>query len=199
VSTTVNTVASATIAIARPAGTAQGDVLVASIAANGQNVISVPSGWLQLAAVTDISNPRLVAFYHVSGATEPTSYTWMLAGAAAASGGIARYSGVDNANPLAAAPRTASSGVAVSSLTVPAVTTAGPDAMIIGASAINSSNATVSITSPSGMAERWDLGGKRHDYADALQPTAGGSGDKTWTFSSGREAAAWIAALKPAN
>jgi hypothetical protein len=50
---------------------------------------------------------------------------------------------------------------------------------------------------PTGMTERWDLGGKRQDYADAIQATAGSSGSKTWTFSSARAAAGWIVALNP--
>jgi hypothetical protein len=69
--------------------------------------------------------------------------------------------------------------------------------MIIGAASVNSSATTLGITGPAGMTERWDLGGKRQDYADALQPAAGSSGDKTWTFSSARAAAGWIAALRP--
>ena len=69
--------------------------------------------------------------------------------------------------------------------------------MLVGAGAINSSNETILITSPSGMTQRWDLGGKRQDYADAIQASAGSSGDKMWTFNMAREAAGWLAALRP--
>ena len=96
-------------------------------------------------------------------------------------------------------PRPApAASAAVSSLAVPAVTTTRPGAMLIGGAAINSSNTSVLITAPAGMTERWDLGGKRHEYDDALQVAAGTSGTKTWTFSSARAAAAWLAALRPA-
>jgi hypothetical protein len=78
------------------------------------------------------------------------------------------------------------------------VDTVTPGAMLIGATAINASPTTVTISAPTGMKERWDLGGKRQEYGDQVQPVAGASGPRTWTFSSAREAAAWLAALRPA-
>jgi hypothetical protein len=69
-------------------------------------------------------------------------------------------------------------------------------AMLIGCMAINSSSTAVTISSPSGMAEAWDVGGKRHELADAIQSTAGPSGPKTWSFSAGREWAGWLGALR---
>jgi hypothetical protein len=47
------------------------------------------------------------------------------------------------------------------------------------------------------MTQRWDLAGKRQDFADTIQPAAGSSGGKTWTFSSARAAAGWFVALRP--
>jgi hypothetical protein len=197
--TTANTVAANTIVINKPTGTVPGDVLVASIAVNGASTPTAPSGWIQIAAVTGASNPRLYSYYRVAGSGEPTIYTWTLSAAVANSGGIARYSGVNNATPLDSAATQASSATAVSSLAVPAVTTVTNGAMLVGAAAINSSNETITITSPTGMTQRWDLGGKRQDYADVLQATAGSSGSKTWTWPAGsmREAAGWLAALRP--
>jgi len=186
------------LVIVKPAGTGAGDVLVASLALNGSTVSSPPSGWVQIAAITSISNPRLYSYYRVAGAAEPVSYTWTLSSAVANSGGIGRYTGVSNVSPLDAPASTASSATNVSNLTAPAVTTVSPGAMLIGAAAINSSNTAIVITDPSGMAQRWDLGGKRQEYDDAVQLLPGSSGRKTWTFSSARPAAAWLAALKPA-
>ena len=151
-----------------------------------------------MAAVTSLTNPKLYSYYRVATAGEPASYSWSLTAAAAGSGGIARYSGVDNANPLDSPVSTASSSASVSLLTVPGVTAASPGTMLIGAAAINASPTTVAITGPNGMAQRWDLGGKRQEYDDAVQQTSGNSGTKTWTFSSPREAAGWLAALRPA-
>ena len=78
------------------------------------------------------------------------------------------------------------------------VTTLDPNAMLVGCVAINSSSTGVTIAGPSGMSEAWDIGGKRNEVDDALQATAGQSGAKTWTLSSGRAFAGWLAALRPA-
>jgi hypothetical protein len=143
-------------------------------------------------------NPRLYGYYRVVGPGEPASYTWTTAAAVTSSGGIGRYSGVDTSNPFDAPAVNANSSVAVTQLTVPGVTTVTPGALLIGAIAINASPTTVTISGPAGMSERWDLGGKRQEYDDQVQPVAGSSGPRTWTFSSPREAAAWLAALRPA-
>lgn len=173
-------------------------MLVASLALNGVSITGVPAGWTQIAAVTSIPTPKMYAYYRVAGAAEPASYSWTLSAAAASSGGIARYSGVSNATPLDAPAVTAASSAVVSSLAVSGVTTTRPGAMLIGGASINSSNATVLITGPAGMTERWDLEGKRGEYDDGVQSAAGGSGPKTWTFSSARAGVAWLAALRPA-
>jgi hypothetical protein len=69
--------------------------------------------------------------------------------------------------------------------------------MLVGCMSIDSSSTGVVITSPTGMTEAWDIGGKRHELADGLQAATGSSGAKTWTFSSGREWAGWLVALRP--
>jgi hypothetical protein len=194
----VNATAATTLAISRPAGTVAGDVLVASLTLNGATVLGAPAGWVQIAAITTVSNPKAYAYYHIAGPTEPASYAWTLSSSAVSSGGIARYSGVSTTSPLDSPASTVTSAAAVSSLTAPAVTTTRPGTMLIGAAAINSSNATVLITGPSGMAQRWDLGGKRQEFDDGIQAAAGSSGPKTWTLSAAREGVAWLAALRPA-
>jgi hypothetical protein len=80
---------------------------------------------------------------------------------------------------------------------VPGVTTTRANAMVVGCMGVNSSATTLTISSPGGMTEAWDLGGKRHELADGLQGVAGPTGDKTWTFSAGREWAGWLVALRP--
>jgi hypothetical protein len=194
----VNATGSNAVIISKPAGTVAGNVLVASLALNGSLVTSAPAGWVQITAITSIPNPRLYAYYRVADASEPATYTWTLSAAVAHSGGIARYTGVSNTNPIENGPNTAASAANTSSLAVGGVTTVNPSAMLIGGAAINSSSTTISITAPGGMSERWDLGGKRHEFADAIQDSPGNDGIKTWTFSSARPAAAWLAALRPA-
>jgi len=46
------------------------------------------------------------------------------------------------------------------------------------------------------MSQAWDVGGKRHELADQLLPTAGASGARTWSFSASRAWAGWQVALR---
>lgn len=194
--TVVNTTATSTVAIPVPSGTAAGDVLVVCLALNGSKVDSagVPAGWSLIAAVTSVSNPRVFGYYRVAGASEPASYSWTLSSSVANSGGMARYSGVSGSGPLDA-PVSAGFGAATTSPTLTGVTTASPNAMLVGCMGANSSN--VGITGPAGMSTLWDLGGKREQADDAIQAAAGPSGAKTWTFAAAREWAGWLVALRP--
>ena len=197
-STLVNTTSATSHTITKPASAAIGQVCVASLALNGSTVSAAPAGWTQFAAVTSITNPHLYGYYHVMGASEPASYTWTTAGSVASGGGISCYSGVNTTTPLDTTASVAASAVAATTGSVSGVTTTTAGAMLVGAIAINSSNTTIAITGPSGMAEVYDVGGKRTELDDGLQATAGSSGDKSWTWSSGsaREWAGWLVALR---
>ena len=197
VSTTVNPTATASITIAQPSGVATGDVLVACIATNGGGVAAggVPSGWTSIASAAGVANPHVFGYYHVAGAAEPGSWTWTLSGAIANGGGIARYSGVDTATPLDTAAQTGF-GALASTATLPGLTTLTTGAMLVGCVGVNSSSTTLLITSPTGMTQAWDIGGKRHELADQVQAIVGATGARTWTFSSARDWAGWMVALR---
>jgi myo-inositol-hexaphosphate 3-phosphohydrolase len=199
VSTTVNPTASNAITVAKPAGTAPGDVLVACLSLTGGQVAStgVPAGWVRFAAATTVSVPHVFGYYHVVGNSDPASYQWSLSSSVTGGAGIARYSGVNTTNPLDATP-TAAAGASSTTGTVPGVTTASASAMLVGCMGVNSSSTTLGITSPSGMSQAWDIGGRRSEFADGVQATAGGSGSKAWQFTSAREWAGWLTALRPA-
>ncbi len=197
-STIVNASAAGVVSVPKPPGTAAGDVLVACLALNGGSVSAtgVPSGWAPIASVTTTANPHVFGYYKVAGAAEPASFTWTLATSVANGAGIARYSGVSTTTPLDA-PTTTATGASSTSSAVAGVTTATANAMLVGCMSINSSSTAITIASPAGMTAGWDIGGKRHELADGLQPAPAPSGPKTWTFSAGREWAGWLTALRP--
>ena len=197
VGTVVNTTATNLITIPAPAGVVSGDVLVACLTLNGGGVsgAGVPAGWSPIATVTALANPKVLGYYHVAGPSEPPSYAWTLSSAVTNAAGISRYTGVNTLNPIDV-PATSATGAAATAGTVPGVTTVTDRAMLVGCIGINSSNATITIGSPAGLVEAWDLGGKRHELADGAQAVAGPSGPKTWAFSSGREWAGWLVALR---
>jgi PKD repeat protein len=197
--TVVNTTATSTISLAKPAGTAAGDVLVACLASNGSRVATtgVPTGWSEIAAILQGTSTRTFGYYKVATANEAGPYTWTLNAAVANSGGIARYSGVSSTTPLDGTPRWAS-GAAATSGTVPGLTTTVANDVLVGCMSIDSSSATVTITPPSGSTPFWNITGKRQAAVDGDQPVAGPTGSQNWTFSGSREWAGWLIALRPA-
>ena len=66
--------------------------------------------------------------------------------------------------------------------------------MLVGCVGINSSSTTIVLSSPVGMSEAWDVGGKRQEVADQLLTAAGATGSRTWWISSGRE---WVVGGRP--
>jgi hypothetical protein len=196
--TVVNTTATGSVTIPQPAATVPGDVLVACLTLNTRRVVAggIPADWKPIAAETSIANPHVFGYYKVAGGSEPADYTWFLSSAVQNSGGIARYSGVDNHSPIDAVGTGASAAVGTAG-TIPALTTTSSRTMLVGCIGVNSSTPAVSFESPAGMVGVWDLNGKRHNFAEGLQAAAGATGDKTWTFRARREWAGWLAALRP--
>jgi hypothetical protein len=197
-STVVNTTATNTVTIPIPSGTAPGDALVTCLALNGGSVAAtgVPAGWTPIASVTSISNPHVFGYYRVAGSSEPAGYTWTLGSAVASGAGMTRYSGVSLTSPLDAAP-TKATGAAATAGTIPGLTTVTGGAMVVGCMSVNSGNTSVTIGSPPGLSQTWDIGGKRLELADGPQASPGTTGDKVWTFSASREWAGWLVALRP--
>jgi hypothetical protein len=194
-STSVATTADAGLTIDKPTGTSAGDLLVSCLALNGSSVASsgAPAGWTRFAAATGVTNPRVYGYYKVADASEPASYRWGFSSTITSGGGIVRYTGAAGLD----GPASTAAGAAATSGTVPGVTTSTANAILVGCAGINSGATSITITGPAGMSEVWDLGGKRHELDDALQAIPGASGAKTWSFSSSREWAGWLTALRP--
>jgi hypothetical protein len=188
----VNATAATSLRMARPDGVVAGDVLVSCVTLNGGTVSSTgaPAGWTPLASLTSLANPKVYGYYKVATGTEPTDYSWTTS-STTAGGVIARYSGAAGPDT----PASTASGGAASSGTVGQVTTTTANAMLVGCMGLNSASATLS--SPAGMTEVVETGARRFELADGLQPAAGGSGTRTWTFSGAREWAGWLVALRP--
>ena len=194
-STAVTTVPATGLTVAKPAGTAPGDVLVSCLTLNGSAIATngAPTGWTRFAAATGVSNPHVYGYYKVAGAAEPDTYTWGYSTSIVSSGGIARYSGAAGLDGLAST----AAGASATTGTVPGVTTTTSNTMLVGCMGINSGAPTVTITAPTGMSELWDLAGKRQETDDALQALVGETASRTWTFSTGREWAGWLVVLRP--
>jgi fibronectin type 3 domain-containing protein len=185
-SSAANAVAT-TLVLPKPAGVVAGDALLAVVDAQGAPVVTPPAGWTLVRADTSTSvSPTLgqSVYVYIAGASEPASYTFTLATARGAAGGILAYDNVDNANPIDVHSGAAASASAV---TAPAVTTTGPDRMIVGIFGIAPSR---TVTPPAGMTERFQVSASTtagekvtSEATDVAQPVAGSSGARTASFS----------------
>lgn len=175
-----------TFTITKPTGVASGDFLLAWLVSSATTP-TAPAGWTL--AASDGNGGQL--YYKIAGGAEPASYSWTSGTSQTWTGGISRYTGVDATTPLDAAVQTSSF-----TLTTASVTTGSANALIV-AGLWTTAGTT---TPPAGMTEAWERAPGNFDVETAyvIQPSAGASGTKTFTQSSGSAAGLFITALRDA-
>lgn len=101
-----------TLTISKPTGTAEGDVMVAAIGTvNATSISTPPSGWTLSRSIDNGTDLGLDVYYKVAGASEPSSYDWVLSARLKHAGIICTYYG------NAASPGDQENGQATSSST----------------------------------------------------------------------------------
>jgi len=143
------------LTITKPAGTAEGDVMIASVGVRPDTAtITPPTGWTLVRRVDNTTaNANTLAVYRkTAGASEPADYTWTMGSAANSVGGIQAFSGVDITSPV----DVENGQTTASSLThaTPSVTTTETDAMLVTSHTYSSS---ATWTPPAGMTEAVDV------------------------------------------
>ncbi|MEX5718236.1 PKD domain-containing protein [Geodermatophilus maliterrae] len=201
--TAVSLTAVPDVTVPRPAGVADGDVLIAQITTdNAPSIGSAPAGWTPVlsAPVSIGGGARVFVYSHVvtSAAAEPASYTWQLSAAQKWGAVVGSFRGVNRATPLDTAPVTAVDRTfAASSLTLPGVTTVTPGALLVGGIGLDSSAA--GIEPPSGWTEIGESSGAQAaELASRATTTAGPSGSATWHLPKATAVGGWLVALRPA-
>jgi PKD repeat protein len=198
----VSSSAVATVTLQTPSGASAGDLLVAGLTPDNNPSVSAPAGWTPIVGpLKPNGGAEVLAYYHfVAPGETAASYTWGLSSAQKWGGGIVAYRGVDPSHPLdVASPATKiDSNGGATSITAPGVTTVTGGAMLIGG--LGADGSTANTIAPTGWTEAFDsVGGQMSEHAYRLQATAGASGPVTWTLDSGRAAAVWMSALRPAG
>ena len=152
------TTATATAAVSRPAGTANKDLMIATVSTAAQGAFytptySAPSGWTLLDS--GLSGSGLYTYYRVAGASEPASYSWTLSALAgnypamSIAAVISVYDGNDPTTPLTAGN---SSTTASTSFTLPNDTAASAGSMRVSTVATNkATTASTASTFGSGL------------------------------------------------
>lgn len=149
---------SSELTIAKPNGTAQGDLLLAVVAHQGGSAknMPAPAGWTEIPGtnVYQGTNARIHAWYRFAGATEPSFYLFTLTGGGDdMAGGIMAIVRARNPSPVDAAAGQANA-TSSGSVTAPSVTTTAADTLLVFG---GSCNVPVTFSPPAGMAEQWDV------------------------------------------
>jgi hypothetical protein len=191
------------IVVTRPAGVVSGDVMIASIDAEGSGSFTVPTGWSSTGLFSGTSFFGFSGVYfHVAGSGEPASYSWGLGTARKATGNIVSYVGVENSSPIEVTATTAGNSVGTSDSAASITTTVNNTRVLIDFGADDSAG-SFTITPPALTSKRASvftsgtgsvLGSQTQDFTQA---TAGATGTKTFTASASNPWGAITIALKP--
>ncbi len=190
----------ATLTITKPAGTAQGDVLVAAIVADGGTgtTITPPAGWTLARTETQTTNLRTSVYTKTAGASEPANYAFTFSTARKAAGSMTAYTGVDPTAPVEANAG-ANSATAATVLNAPSVTTLSNHRTIV---AVYGTRVAATFTPGSGVTERADTATSgtpsvTASVADRNLAATGASGTTTATATVAGVHALVTIALKP--
>lgn len=202
-----STVNAASVAINRPAGVAQNDILIAQVTVKGVQAITAPAPagtWnlIDSTSTGTVGNEITQAVYwRAVGAigSEPASYAWSWPGGARAAGAISAYRNVDPIDPIDDSGVVATDASAT--LTLPTLTTTTPNAALVALLGSSSGGNTHSV--PTGMTtERYDLAtgagpnGTTISLDEQVQANPGSTGAKTATASSAVDNVAHLVALR---
>ena len=191
------------IAVSVPAGVVAGDVMIASIAAEGGGNFTAPTGWSStnlFAGATKFGTGGV--YFHVASSSEPASYSWGLGTSRKATGKIASYVGVENSSPIEVKATTAGNTSGTTDKAASITTTVNNTMVILDWSGVNAAGA-FTITPPASTTNRATVftsgsgsvvGSQTQDF---IQATAGATGEKTFTISASIPWQTVTIALKP--
>lgn len=186
VSTFQSGAAVSTIPLAKPSGTATGDLLVAVLGINGAVTVTPgESGWTRI-NTNDSGAPvtRLATYWRIVAGGDPATYSFGLGTSAAAFGTLVRIIGFDTGTTIDVA------GTATGSATdpvAPSITTTVANVLKIACCAQSNPAVNADYTPPAGYTEDSDLNGNgagsalilTGEVAHRVQATAGASGTAT--------------------
>jgi acid phosphatase type 7 len=184
--------------VAAPAGTAVGDVMVASVNVRGLPTITAPLGWNLLRTDVNSTVMTMATYYRVVKVGEPLAYTWSFSLKKAAAGGIVAYSGVDTATPIDASDGLVKASSAT--ITAPSITTTVPETRLVG---FFGTATRTTVTPPAGMTERGDVASTfgtdaTLEGSDSVLSAAGASGQQNATAAASARNIGHLVALRPA-
>lgn len=208
-STAANGAAPTALSVARPAGTADGDLLLAFVLISGdQTITSVPSGWVQLDQKNTgvaTGDPRH-AVYRKFASSEPASWSWGWSAGSDATIIVVAYTGVDATSPINVTASRLMSGSTLTH-TGPSVSPSVDTTVTLYAYGVNPAfNGDLTFTTPSGLvpvAEADPGAGTTNRAVLKLfskdTPTTAATGDQVTTINNSGKGIAYTITLAPSG
>lgn len=191
------------LSINKPAGTASGDLLLALVVPNTDNLDETPpSGWTKIeerAGAGYVPGPTI--YWKKAGGSEPATYDF--AGIGVYAGVMVGYDNADGTTPINAHSSSISGG-ASTSFVAPSVTTTVDGCTLVNFFVATDFSGAGPYTPPGGMTERVERledATYRADFeiADVLLGTAGATGTKTATATNSKFYWAASVAIAPSG
>lgn len=180
--------------VTKPAGTVDGDVLVANVTFGTAATITPPAGWGLLNASGDHGSGRGTNIYSKFAASEGASWAWGFSSAVGVVIAVSAHSGLASATPNASNGQNNASSV---NAVAPSINTTADGCDLI---ACYGSNGNVTTTAPGGMTEREDLNGGTSRTASLHTETLGAmgaTGTRTAVLSGAQTNHGWVGAFAP--
>jgi len=191
------------IAVNKPAGTANGDLLIGVVVTDDEaGTFTPPSSWTLINAGTNGTVVTVGAWYKIAGGSEPASYTWSWTNPQTVYAFIVRITGHDSSNPINV------SGFATgnsSTPTCPDVNTTVADALVLRIFGANWAQVTVDGGYPSGhtgitvdvSGDPLQIGQCSGGAAYKTQAAFGATGAAAFTMTAAHEWRALTVAIAP--
>lgn len=192
--------AASSVSVARPAGTTDGDLLLAFVAISAdQTITTAPAGWNLLdsrATGTATGDCRHAAYWKIA-AGEPTSWVWSFSAAADSAVVVAAYSGVATSPVQVSAANLMTGSTTIH--VAPSVTPTTASTWTVFAVAVNPVyDGNTTFTTPTGLTARGeaDPGAGTTNRAvlkvwDAATPTTDPTGTKSTTLNNSAKGVAY--------
>ncbi len=196
--------------LAMPSPVAAGLICLAHLGVSGDNVMVMPSGWTRIREDINGHDSTQGLYWHLTGNSEPASYTWSTGGDIFYEGAIACYSGVNTTTPIDPGSPNGSAAIGLGTeITAPSISLQTGGDLVIGAFQLAETNwgqgATINL--PAALTARWSFTDADAQFLDTTAgdltlASNGQSGGLTITTDNGLSTDALIAsqvALQPAD
>jgi MSHA biogenesis protein MshQ len=191
----------ATISVAKPAGIAANDLLLAQVRdTQGTGVtIATPAGWTKINQTNNSSNFGQAIYYKVATGSEPASYSWSASPADKLGASILAFRGISTSTPINVFGGQATAGKQTS-VTAPSVTTTVANTMLVAL--FGSDGGSPAITLPGSLTSAYNSSGSAALGVSGaagytVKAAAGATGTYSATLSQSIEAVGHLVALTP--